>query len=63
MEYHRYQFRIGGLRYGDAEILAEDAADDDPRVFDQTEVRLLDFEQGSIFNYHYDFGEAGGIQS
>ena len=34
--YHLYEFRIGGLRYGDVEILTEDATDDDPRVFDQT---------------------------
>lgn len=50
--YHLYEFRIGGLRYGDVETLTEDATDDDPRVFDQTEVRLLDFEQGSVFGYH-----------
>jgi hypothetical protein len=55
--YHLYEFRIGGLRYGDVEILTEDAVDDDPRVFDQTEVRLLDFEQGAVFSYHYDFGD------
>lgn len=55
--YHLYEFRIGGLRYGDVEILSEDATDDDPRVFDQKEVRLLDFEQGSVFSYHYDFGD------
>jgi hypothetical protein len=55
--YHLYEFRIGGLRYGDVEVLTEDATDDDPRVFDQTEVRLLDFERGSVFSYHYDFGD------
>lgn len=55
--YHLYEFRIGGLRYGDVDILTEDATDDDPRVFDQSEVRLLDFEQGAVFNYHYDFGD------
>ncbi|MGI2036192.1 plasmid pRiA4b ORF-3 family protein [Rhizobium panacihumi] len=55
--YHLYEFRIGGLRYGNAEILTEDATDEDPRVFDQTEVRLLDFEQGAVFAYHYDFGD------
>lgn len=59
--YHLYAFRIGGLRYGDVEILTEDATDDDPRVFDQSEVRLLDFEQGSVFSYHYDFGTTGDI--
>lgn len=55
--YHLYEYRIGGLRYGDVEVLTEDATDDDPRVFDQSEVRLLDFEQGAIFSYHYDFGD------
>jgi hypothetical protein len=48
----------GQLRYGDVEILTEDATDDDPRVFDQSEVRLLDFEQGSVFSYQYDFGDS-----
>jgi hypothetical protein len=46
--YHLYELRIGGLRYGDVEILTEDASGDDPRVFDQGEVRLLDFEQGAV---------------
>ncbi|NSZ60037.1 plasmid pRiA4b ORF-3 family protein (plasmid) [Agrobacterium tumefaciens] len=55
--YHLYEFRIGGLRYGDVEILTEDATYDDPRVFDQKEVRLMDFEQGFVFGYHYDFGD------
>jgi hypothetical protein len=55
--YHLYEFRIGGLRYGDVELLTEDATNDDPRVFDQREVRLLDFEQGAVFSYHYDFGD------
>lgn len=54
--YHLYEFRIGGLRYGHVEILTEDAADKDSRVFDQSEVRLLDFQQGAIFSYPYDFG-------
>ncbi len=55
--YHLYEFRIGGLRYGDVEILTEDATDDDPRVLDQREVRLLDLERGSVFSYRYDFGD------
>ncbi|CDZ40164.1 Hypothetical protein NGAL_HAMBI1145_52540 [Neorhizobium galegae bv. officinalis] len=55
--YHLYEFRIGGLRYGEVETLTEDATDDDPRVFNQREVRLLDFEQGAVFSYHYDFGD------
>jgi hypothetical protein len=43
--YHLYEFRIGGLRHGDVEILTEDATDDDPRVFDQNRgfgSRLID---------------------
>jgi hypothetical protein len=56
--YHLYEFRIGGLRYGDVVTLMEDATDEDPRVFDQREVRLLDFEQGAVFSYHYDFGDS-----
>lgn len=57
MDYHLYEFRIGGLRYDDVEILTEDATVDGSRVFDQTEVRFLDFEQGAEFSYHYDFGD------
>lgn len=54
--YHLHEFRIGGLRYGNVEILTEDTTDEDPRVFDQSKVRLLDFERGAVFSYHYDFG-------
>ncbi len=56
--YHLHEFRIGGLRYGDVELLTEDAFDDDSRVFDFREVRLRDFEYGAIFNYLYDFGDS-----
>ncbi|MET4690690.1 hypothetical protein ABIA13_005198 [Sinorhizobium fredii] len=56
--YHLHDFQIGGLRYGDVELLTEDAFDDDPRVFDFREVRLRDFEHGIIFNYLYDFGDS-----
>lgn len=55
--YHLHEFRIGGLRYGDVELLTEDASDDDPRVFDFRAVRLCDFEQGASFHYVYDFGD------
>ena len=55
--YHLYEFRIGGLRYGDVDVLTEDAIEDDPRVSDFRKVRLLDFEQGSAFKYLYDFGD------
>lgn len=55
--YHLYDFRIGGLRYGEVDILMEDTSNDDPRVFDHRDVRLLDFEDGAVFSYHYDFGD------
>ena len=55
--YHLHEFQIGGLRYGDVALLEEDAVEDDPRVFDYREVRLLDFERGAVFNYLYDFGD------
>ncbi len=56
--YHLYEFRIGGLRYGDIELLTEDAFDDDPRVFNFRDVRLRDFEEGAAFAYLYDFGDS-----
>lgn len=56
--YHLHEFRIGGLRYGDIELLTEDAFDDDPRVFDFRDVHLRDFEQGAVFSYLYDFGDS-----
>lgn len=55
--YHLHEFRIGGLRYGDVELLMEDAFEGDPRVFDFRDVRLRDFEHGARFTYHYDFGD------
>ncbi|GGB12893.1 hypothetical protein GCM10011491_45840 [Brucella endophytica] len=55
--YHLHEFRIGGLRYGDVELLSDGDADD-PRVFDFRGVRLRDFDQGAIFGYLYDFGDS-----
>lgn len=55
--YHLYEFRIGGLRYGDFAMLMEDSFDDDPRVFDFREVRMRDFGPRSAFIYAYDFGD------
>lgn len=55
--YHLYEFRIGGLRYGDIALLTEDATEEDPRVFEFREVRLCDFERGAVFSYVYDFGD------
>jgi hypothetical protein len=59
-DYHLHEFRIGGLRYGDPEVLEDGAFEDDPRVFDEREVRLRDFdrEPGTCFTYLYDFGDS-----
>lgn len=56
--YHLHEFVIGGLRYGDVDILSDGALDDDARVLDSTQVRLRDFQGDSIeFDYLYDFGD------
>jgi hypothetical protein len=55
---HLHEFDIGGLRYGDPEV--EDLGfEDDPRLFDEGEVRLRDFrsEPGLSFLYIYDLGD------
>jgi hypothetical protein len=56
---HLHEFNIGGLRYGDSELLEEDGLPDSPRAFDEREVRLLDFDRGRgvTFSYLYDFGD------
>ena len=56
--YHLHEFRIGGLRYGDADTDGW-GGPDEPRVFDEREVRLLDSdrEPGLAFTYLYDFGD------
>ncbi|MBB2963362.1 plasmid pRiA4b ORF-3 family protein [Methylobacterium sp. R2-1] len=56
--YHLHEFRIGGLRYGDPDTVDWSGVDD-PRVFDERTVRLLDFdrEPGLAFTYLYDFGD------
>ena len=56
---HLHEFNIGGLRYGDPELLEGDDFQDGPRVFDEREVRLLDFGRGGAvsFSYLYDFGD------
>ncbi len=56
--YHLHEFRIGGLRYGDAELLMEDSCEGDPQVFSSGDVRLRDFEYGAVFSYVYDFGDS-----
>ncbi|MBK1669264.1 hypothetical protein CKO28_14600 [Rhodovibrio sodomensis] len=57
-DYHLHEFEIGGLRYGDAELLEDGAFEEDPRVFDETGVRLYDFAPDAPpFLYRYDFGD------
>jgi hypothetical protein len=54
---HLHEFHIGGLRYGDPDLLNDGF--DGPRVFDYAEVRLLDFlgQPEAVFVYVYDFGD------
>jgi Plasmid pRiA4b ORF-3-like protein len=56
--YHLHEFRIGGLSYCDAEVGEPEFADD-ARSFDESEVRLRDFDrsEGLSFLYVYDFGD------
>jgi hypothetical protein len=58
---HLHQFEIGGLRYGDHELLNEDRFEDDQQAFDASAVRLCDFTfrkgDGRAFTYVYDFGD------
>ena len=58
-DYHLHEFRAGGLRYGDLETDDDGGFLDSPRLFDEREVRLLDFgrELGTVFTYIYDFGD------
>ena len=59
LDYHLHQFLIGGLRYGDFEQIGEPEFVGEPRGFDETEVRLLDFghHEPVSFVYEYDFGD------
>lgn len=55
---HLHEFLIGGLRFGDPDILMEDTFHDDPRVFEAGWVRLRDFNRDAPgFTYVYDFGD------
>lgn len=56
---HLHEFDIGGLRYGDQDMLNEDRFEDDAQAFDAGEVRLKDFSRkpGTSFTYIYDFGD------
>src|SRR6202790_394538 len=55
---HLHEFRIGSLSYRDAEF-CEPEFEDDARSFDESEVRLRDFDrsEGLSFLYVYDFGD------
>ena len=56
--YHLHEFLIGGLRYGDVDILSDGAVEDDARVFAAAQVRLRDFQGDCVeFAYVYDFGD------
>ena len=59
---HLHQFKIGGLRYGDAELMDAERIDElEPRTFDALRVRLKDFSlyggETLTFTYIYDFGD------
>jgi len=58
-DYHLHQFMIGGLRYGDIEQIGTPEFEGEPRGFDETEVRLLDFGYSDrvAFVYEYDFSD------
>ena len=58
-DYHLHQFMIGGLRFGDLEQIGTPEFEGEPRGFDETEVRLLDFGYSGrvAFVYEYDFGD------
>ena len=55
---HLHEFRIGGLSYRDAEV-CEPEFEGDARSFDESAVRLLDFDrtEGLSFLYVYDLGD------
>jgi hypothetical protein len=55
---HLHEFEIGGLSYG-GELADTERGDDDPRTFDEMDVRLRDFtrEPGTVFRYVYDMGD------
>jgi Plasmid pRiA4b ORF-3-like protein len=58
LDYHLHQFEIGGLRFGDPDLLNEEAFQDDAHVLPEGDVRLFDFLHGAPpFTYLYDFGD------
>ena len=63
-DYHLHHFNIGGLHYGDAELMEEVGVDDaEPRTFESSGVMLRDFDfgfgddKGPVIEYVYDYGD------
>jgi len=57
LDYHLHEFEIGGLRFGDPDLM-EDALEGDSSILPETDVRLCDFVRGAQpFVYVYDFGD------
>ena len=56
---HLHEFEVGGLRYGDTDLLNAECSEIDVVAFDASEVRLRDFSRapGTVFTYVYDFGD------
>ena len=56
---HMHEFEVGGLCYGDIEVLSAERTDNDARVYDANEVRMRDFSRhpGTSFKYVYDYGD------
>ena len=50
--YHLHEFSIGGPRYGDLD-LDEGDFPDGPRLFDEREVRLRDFDHSGVAPFIY----------
>jgi len=57
LDYHLHEFEIGGLRFGDPNLV-EDALEGDSSILPEADVRLCDFVRGALpFVYVYDFGD------
>jgi hypothetical protein len=59
---HLHAFIIGGLAYGAPELARQAIADDDPQMFEATDVHLRDFDVYHVpdvrFLYHDDVGDS-----
>jgi hypothetical protein len=59
---HLHEFEIGGLRYGDSDLINREISDDSQQAFDAGPVRLRDFDfdhdEKLSFIYTYDFGDS-----